>query len=45
MEDVLYIIQGGATYRSQDFEDENLGSSPGLLGQKVATVAAHQVLF
>ena len=27
---------------SQGFEDKNLGSSSGLLGQKVATVAAHQ---
>ena len=27
---------------SQGFEDKNLDSSPGLLGQKVATVAAHQ---
>ena len=26
-------IQGGAAYRSQGFEDKNLGSSSGLFGQ------------
>ena len=36
------FVQSGAAYHSQGFEDDNLGSSPGLLGQSVATVAAHQ---
>ena len=26
-------VQSGAAYHSQGFEDKNLGSSPGLLGQ------------
>ena len=36
------VLQSGAAYHSQGFEDKNLGSSLGLLGQQVATVAAHQ---
>ena len=35
-------VQSGAAYHSQGFEDKNVGSFPGLLGQYVATVAAHQ---
>ena len=27
------VLQSGAVYHSQGFEDKNLGSSPGLLGQ------------
>ena len=38
----LYLIQSGASGHSLGLEDKNLGSSPGLLGQQVATVAAHQ---
>ena len=37
-----YVVQRGASDHSQGFEDKNFGSSPGLLGQWVATVAAHQ---
>ena len=35
-------VQRGASDHSQGFEDKNLGSSPGLLGQEEATVEAHQ---
>ena len=35
----MYVAQRGESDHSQDFEDKNLCSSPGLLGQKVA---AHQ---
>ena len=34
--------QGEASGHSLGFVDKNLGSSPGLIGQQVATVAAHQ---
>ena len=30
---VQKFVQSGAAYHSQGFEDNNLGSSPGLLGQ------------
>ena len=35
-------IQSGASGHSLGFKDKNLGSSPGLLAQLVATVEAHQ---
>ena len=34
-------VQSGAAHHSQGFEDKNLNSSPGPLGQQVATVAAN----
>ena len=39
---VIGTVQFEAARHSQGFEDKNVGSSPGLLGQYVATVAAHQ---
>ena len=39
---LIVFLQRRASDQWQGFEDKNLGSSPSLLGQQVATVAAHQ---
>ena len=39
---VVKLVHCCASNHSQGFEDKNLGSSPGQLGQLVAKVAAHQ---
>ena len=37
-----FLEPGDLTLLGEGFEDKYLGSSPGLLGQKVARVGAHQ---